>query len=511
MIYEFDDYSNIPTKHYDICIIGSGPAGASVADTLSRDGYNVCVVESGVRDTTNFADSLRKVNSDGIHIKPHSRERVLGGASTTWAGVSSPLDGLDFETRDWIKHSGWPLSLDDLKPYYKEASERYGFPPLDWFDSIEGSSENHLMSNSPHWNDLDEIPFITPRKPPNFGNVVLDISQGDSNVDLFLGCTVTHLDGDANTSEVYQAVARDTSGNTIEIKADKYVLACGGIENPRILLNSTFACSSGLGNDRDQVGRYFMNHPKGNYGVINLEEPVKDLPYVYGSLSFENGYSGYLGLRVRESIQEEKKILNPYFRLKPIYPWTNLTGSLDDSFEKMYSSISKLPILKRRMLQWVYHLYQRFGPGAAKTKMFKIRNYMEMEPDPENRVVLSEETDAFGMPLPRVRHTSTDLDKRSMVEVHNTLEAELQRSGWGTLESKLDVDIEPWPINLEASHHMGTTRMGRDHSTSVVNEHCRLHYSPNVFIAGSSVFPTGGNANPTYTIVALGIRLGERI
>jgi choline dehydrogenase-like flavoprotein len=140
----------------------------------------------------------------------------------------------------------------------------------------------------------------------------------------------------------------------------------------------------------------------------------------------------------------------------------------------------------------------------------RLRNFMEMQPHPENRVQLSTAKDALGLPLARVRHQCTELDRRSLVALHAELERELPRAGLGRLASDL-AGAAPWPIDQDASHHMGTTRMGRDPASSVVDPQGRVHSLANLYLAGASVFPTSGSANPTFTIVALAIRLAEHL
>ena len=146
-----------------------------------------------------------------------------------------------------------------------------------------------------------------------------------------------------------------------------------------------------------------------------------------------------------------------------------------------------------------------------KIREIRLRNFMEMEPDPKNRVILGEERDGYGVPIPVVQLNVTQLDKKSIVVLHEVLKREIEACGFGQLVSDLSLDTDPWPIDQEASHHLGTTRMGHDPRTSVVNPDCQVHSVHNLFIAGGSVFPTSGNANPTFTIVTLAIRLAHHV
>jgi choline dehydrogenase-like flavoprotein len=151
--------------------------------------------------------------------------------------------------------------------------------------------------------------------------------------------------------------------------------------------------------------------------------------------------------------------------------------------------------------------------GGPMIKRVRIRNFMEMEPRRENRVELSAESkdvDVFGMRLPLVKHDTNERDRRSLIRLQEALRVELARTGFGDLAMDL-MDQESWPINQDASHHIGTTRMGSDPATSVVDANLLLHATSNLYVSGASVFPTSGCANPTYTIVALAVRLAEHL
>jgi len=550
MIFEV---SQVPEKNnalYDVCIIGSGPAGATLANILAESELRVCVLESGEFKPHDFYDALRDVDSEGIYIKPYSRERVVGGASTTWSALSSPLDHIDFKKRSWVKYSGWPIGLKELEPYYREASKRFRFPSFDHFYNSEWMNLSEDLKYSFVWENLVEKTFIAPETPQNFADEFNNVYK-QKDVDLIYGCTVTSLNGNGETGAAEVAVVMNRQKDSYQIKAKVFVIACGGIENARLLLNSHFACKEGLGNDKDQVGRYFMNHLKNNYGFIKPRRSLQNLPGYFGFLSFSNQYAAYKGLRLNEAIQEKEYLLNSYIRFQPVYNWSerqsiealmyfikrskllframktmkgkdimvlrDYTETGDDtdimnerkSFKKKIKMLLSIASDFPLVADYVYHLL--FEKKAPRVLAINLRNFMEMEPLPENRVLLGSRLDVFGMRLPFVIHNPSELDKRSMASVHAFFAQEKQTLKLGSFHSRLDEDTAPWPIDYDASHHMGSTRMGHDVLTSVVNSDCRLHYSPNVYVAGSSVFPTSGNANPTYTLVALSIRLGEHL
>ena len=158
------------------------------------------------------------------------------------------------------------------------------------------------------------------------------------------------------------------------------------------------------------------------------------------------------------------------------------------------------------------YAYSRLFPSPPRIQHIAIRNFMEMGPCRSNRIVLADARDKFGNRIPQVVHSPSDQDKYSMESLHRLFDDDLRKNQFGKLVGpQLTVKTQPWPVDYDASHHMGGTRMGRDPNNSVVNPDCRLHFSPNLYVAGSSVFPTSGNANPTYTIIALAIRLGKHL
>jgi choline dehydrogenase-like flavoprotein len=519
--------------HYDVCIVGSGAAGITVCAELMESGCRLCVLESGTETKTEFADSLRMVESHGIEVLRQSRERILGGSTHTWAGLCVPLDPVDFAARGWPYHWGWPITREELVPYYKRSAERYGFPHLDAFEDAGPFVDN--APAEPGWRNCEEKVFLRPANALRFGPKFkhLFLTQ---DVDLILGATVVELpaEGSRGKTRVTAALCRDETGRTILITADRFVLAAGAIDNARLLLNSKSTVREGLGNERDQVGRYLMNHPTTDtVRVIRLREPVHWLGR-YAWRPYDGGSDGIIGIRLREPQQLKEGVLNSYTRVLPHYPWTGrpeirvwrefarlararfgderslggrsrlATGG--DLAHAAWEAFVSMPGLLRLMVLRLIIMSHR----NPRVTMIDLLNFVEMEPRPENRITLTDDRDALDMPIPRVVHELSQRDLESLHRLHEQIAMDLEAMGCGgeLVGTPDELAKAEW---IDLYHYLGTTRMGTDPEHSVVNPDLRVHTVDNLYVAGGSVFPTSGCANPTMTIVALSIRLAEHL
>ncbi len=445
----------------DICIIGAGAAGIVLALELENSGYKVCLIESG-NDNVLKEDPLYEFESSELQIPTNSRVRAFGGTTTVWSGRWRLLDPIDFMLRPWVKNSGWPLEYESLVPYYNRASNLFGF------NKGKVGVTNLLSESLIFKPTLFEQDLSTKR---HWADIYREKINKSENIFVHLNTHALKLNRQGN--KISSVLAHKPSGEKLSIQAKKFVLATGGIENARILLLSD------VGNNFDQVGRYFMDHPKGASGIIETYKPLS----LFKDPSLNNRHNRFFaGFKIEEEVQKKYEILNSYI--------------ICESFLAKNSWINKLA---------------RIG-FFSKTSIFRIYNFMEQAPDPENRVFLGDKKDKFGYPRAVGRWTIGSQERKTMKIFHELFKKELEKYNIGELDSPLVLEADDSKyISQDSSHHMGVTRMGVDPKCSVVDSDCKVHGIDNLFIAGSSVFPTGGSVNPTATIAALAVRLADHL
>jgi choline dehydrogenase-like flavoprotein len=366
------------------------------------------------------------------------------------------------------------------------------------------------------------------KKPMRFGAAFRKQLQRSRNVSVYLNGNVTELRLNAAGNRIEECSACTLDGKAIQLKAKQFVLACGGLETARLLLASRSVQRLGIGNQFDNVGRYFMEHPRAVYGTVKLSAPQK-LPSMLG-LPLSDGMA-QVGVQFDEATQRRERLLNTYLTFER--HWSDQAAQAYQSFvhsmkillRKGYAgerfswsraNLATVPELiyllapRELMPHALYSAAKRLRQALSRgVRDLIVVNYCEQLPNPESRVYLGNTHDRFGMPLLVLDWRINPEETRSMMRLHEMVDASLRRSGLGTLEHP------PEPFSdrqyTDASHHLGTARMSADPRSGVVDEQCAVHGVANLFVAGSAVFPTSGHANPTLTIVALAIRLAERL
>ena len=334
---------------------------------------------------------------------------------------------------------------------------------------------------------------------------------------MLLHANVTNIDTDKTGSTVTGLHVAALNGKKTRIKARRYVLACGGMENARLLLVSNRVQPKGLGNRHDLVGRFFMDHPIARCGTVEMAD-VDHLLDTYANRFFE-GTRYRPGLAIGEEVQRQEKVLNAAatFETEEDTPSAITAGKElflalkegripEDSGEKIRRVISDLDDATS------YLLCRVRAKAKCTTTVPHLRTRLEQAPNPDSRLTLSQERDALGVPRLRLDWRLTELERRTVRALAMTIGSEFGRLKIGRvkLSNWLLEDVPPEWIG-GSFHHMGTTRMADNPKLGVVNRDCRVHGIANLYVAGSSIFPTSGFVNPTLTIVALALRLADHL
>jgi choline dehydrogenase-like flavoprotein len=493
----------------------------------------VIVLESGSFERQSQVDALNDIENVGWPRNPDQwsvRNRVVGGSSHTWAGRCAPFDEIDFEYRDWVPYSGWPFRRESLEPYFDRAAPYLGLGVGSGF-----SDERfwHLSGLPPPRPDVDPsklLPFFWQysRDEQNafdsmrFGPRM--VAKLGANVTLVTNATVRQINPTSSVTAVESVDVVSTSGRRLKLSTSLVILCAGGIENARLLLNSDSIVKPGLGNPNDLVGRFLMDHPRGSVGAFRIDGSLA-LQKRFGLYFAKDSTGGHLfqhGLRLSPQIQREEKLLNCAVWLgkwvTPDDPWDALKRISSGRFNlssDMIAVASNFNLLVRGLRNYLVTrnmFFTRFDL-PRKLERLNLDCMCEQRPDPESRVTLSEGRDRFGMRLPRVDWRVHADEYRTMQRMAELAAAELSRLGFGSLTLEAWVrNREQFPTTvLDAAHPTGTTRMAESPSHGVVDAQCQVHGVHGLYVAGSSVFPTTSHCNPTQMIVALAIRLADRL
>ncbi|MDF1637850.1 GMC oxidoreductase [Alcanivorax jadensis] len=483
----------------DVCIIGAGVAGITIAKQLKNEGLRIALVESGGLQLNPDVQDLYNGENIGLPYDPLDacRLRFFGGTSNHWGGWTRPMDRVDFEKREWIPWSGWPITLDDVAPYYEQAQnlvEVDGTPYDAEFFSPE-SSTNYLVDRA---NIETKIFKLSP--PTRFlKSYKVDFNDAHSVV-VLLNSNVVDFVLSESGKTVQAAQIKTLAGKNTAVTATHFVLACGGIENARILLNCRKANKSGLGNDDDLVGRFFSDHDgilSGNavLGQRLLKSTFYQLhvPEIVRKAGLNTRIVPAFTLA--EKILREKSLPNFNTYVLPVPDNAKAKGSLSiyPDIEGLVNFVEGTPL-----------------HPAGSRRFFQLVTAFENTPNPNSRVMLGDKRDALGLLRCKLNWQRSDNDE--ILARRLTMEFSRQFALAGLGRVNIDKD-NIWPQkSLEIGrHHMGTTRMSSSPKHGVVDKNCRVHTTNNLFVAGSSVFASYGFAQPTLTIIALALRLSSHI
>jgi choline dehydrogenase-like flavoprotein len=516
LLIDLDDIDGTIELEGEVCVVGAGAAGISLTRRLLAKGHTVVLLESGGLDyeaPVAALNSGENVGEDYYELED-SRLRFFGGTTAIWGGRCAELDPSDLEARDYVPHSGWPFGWDELERWYQKARPLFGLPerrPSP--DDLRGAGVP-----LPRFEDLQTPLWTFDRRFNRFAWESCRDLEADPKCQIVTHATVTRIAASDGGRAVDCMEARSLRSGRLTVRARHYVLAAGGIENPRLLL------ASGLGGD--QVGRFFMEHPHARGGRI-VKGAAWPLLKAFGRRHRIGGQDVAALISPSDALQRREGILNTSLTIVARQP----QGRRQFIGMKAYSDIkhSMAPTKGGRALWMV----TKKAAGWAQRHIDPARPWLlhklgsldiallvraEQAPNPDSRVVLTGESDATGVPRVALDWRLSGIDVRSVAVFVEAVGRELKRLGMGEVEPAEWLSGERWQTDPLVSshpiggyHHMGTTRMGSDPKRSVADADARLHGMGNLWVAGSSLFPTGGWANPTLTIVALALRSAERI
>jgi choline dehydrogenase-like flavoprotein len=499
----------------EVCIVGGGAAGIALAREFIASSFRVTLLESGGMEFDADTQDLYKGESVGLPFDDLriSRLRFFGGTTNHWGGYCLPLDPIDFEPRDDLRYHGWPFPKSHLDPWYARAQEVCKLGTYDYRPSSWGIPPSKIPP--PFSGPNLEIKLLQ-ENPVRFGPAYASELQRAPRVTTYLHANVLNCDAGETGSEINSLSVGTLPGGQFTVRARVYVLATGGIENARLLLAFGNRGGNGLGNGHGLVGRFFMVHLCYSPGIIVPSNPHMNFDFMTNGVYSPDTYriDPIIGL----SEQSMRRMHLPNIMIGWSFRFAPVVGAIE-ALKRLAGSEgpggSTLTDLSKVIgdLEGVASFAVRkmlFGQGIP-IEALNVWCASEQQPNPDSRVTLGSQRDQLGTPEPVIDWRFLDEDKSKAADTIRMLGTEIGRAGFGRLRSSFGED-DAWPKDFFGNqHHMGTTRMHRDPSLGVVNENCRVHSVANLYVAGSSVFPTGGASNPTLTIVALALRLADHL
>src|SRR5665213_2859485 len=492
----------------DLCIIGAGAAGITMALEMMNSPYKVILLEGGGFDYDPAEQELYAGKTTGQHYYPLKAARLhyFGGTTGHWAGFCSPLDEIDFSKRDWVPHSGWPVTRKDMDPFYARAQKYPQLGPYDYSLAYWQKQDPEMipfqLDEKVVWNKMWQF-----SPPTRFGDTYRATIVKAKNIRLYTYANVTDIKANDGVSSITELTVKNLAGKEHKVRAKHFVLASSTIQNARLLLASNSQAPKGLGNDNDNVGRYFMEHLEIKSGDLYQFRPD---PLKLYSLNW-GVTKARAELAITPEVQEAHKILNGTVSLTPLEFAENMKPMIDIwSSEDPRANVDSLFANFKEATDKA-----KAVPTGSIGKNYEMFTRIEQAPNPNSRVTLDTEKDELGLQRPILHWELTPFEKRSIRTIHEIIGQQMGMAGVGRvklMDYLQDETDNSWPLFTGGGwHHMGTTRMSVDPKDGVVDPNCKVHGISNLYTAGASCYVTAGAPNPTLTLITFTIRLSDHL
>lgn len=498
----------------DLVIIGSGPAGLTIARELRGSGVGVLLLERGGLDVDDSVQiEIESVGAPRVMDQRLVRNHVLGGTSATWSGRAVQLDDIDFAERSWVPGSGWPIGRADLAPYFTRAAEHIGAAVP---DNTDPAFVARVTEDLPATDSALLRPYAwvlsqdasNPADSMRFGPRAR--AEPLDGVRAVLGATAVEILVNPEGDAVVGVLVAGRDGVRRTVRSDRVVLAAGGIETPRLLLASRATTPHGLGNRFDLVGRYLMDHLRGPVGFADPRDHAA-LQRRFGDRYIAEGGRATPGWALAPAVQERESLTNCAAWLFPLIspadPFTAVRAARRSPGRAAVAALRHPVMLGRGLARM---RIERSAP-ARRLDRLELHVIVEQAPDPNSRVQLADRVDSLGVPLTRIDWRIGEQEVRTARRMARLTADAVQRAGHRPIRM-LPLVEEGAPFDLpDVAHPIGATRMARTPEHGVVDAQCAVYGVRGLWIAGSSVFPTGAHANPTSAIVAIAVRLADEL
>jgi choline dehydrogenase-like flavoprotein len=511
------DHNRLPhSLEADVCVIGAGAAGITVALLLARRNIDVVLFESGGEG---HETAIHDLNRCILGARPlggalDGRFRALGGSTTRWGGQILPMQPIDFEARSWVNASGWPIAYSELIPAYKTALRLVG---LDRCIESDADVWRSVGQRTPEFAGRELVPYFSRWCPePDLSRVHGAEIRRRPNLRCVLHATVTALE--AEGGRIVRATARNLAGRNVNVRARRFVLCVGGIETPRLLLHPLHGGKHPPWTSFNLIGRFLQDHPGMTCADI-VPARRSDLHRLFDNIV--HGRTRYQPrLRLTNEVQRRQRLLQASCSIIFRSSRAGIVSRARSAAKELLSGrasrkavqelISSGPLTAR--MAW--RMYIRHRAFNLDDLGFRLGMQLEQNPDPESRVTLSNEVDSIGLRRARIDWRISTTEIETAAAVAELIKRELETSGIAKVN--LDADVAGRSSDVAArmidqNHHNGTARMGATPNEGVVDRDLRVFGTSNLYVCSSAVFPTGSFSNPTHTIIALGIRLAERL